>query len=116
MGESPTETRRGSAVIAVGDVLTLHDADTGASGKNVTRPCMVIAVSAAIVVVAPRSVSVNGPVPTPASASPGFSKPGSFSRWRCRVGRRAADAAANHGQLAEPYRAQVLALFVRRST
>jgi hypothetical protein len=115
MGGSATEAQRGSAVIAVGDVLTLHDADTGASGKNVTRPCMVLAISAAIVVVAPRSVSINGTVPTPASASPGFNKPGSFSRWRCPVGRPAADAATNHGQLAEPYRAQVLALFARRS-
>jgi hypothetical protein len=101
-------------VIAVGDVLTLHDADTGASDKNVTRPCMVIAVASTIVVVAPRSVSVSGPVPTPISASPGFSKPGSFSRWRRPVGRAAAEAAPNHGQLAEPYRGQVLALFSRK--
>jgi hypothetical protein len=40
-------------MIAVGDVLTLHDADTGGSQKNVVRPCVVIAVGATIVVVAP---------------------------------------------------------------
>jgi hypothetical protein len=103
-------------VIAVGDVLTLHDADTGASTKNVLRPCLVIAIGPTIVVVAPRSVSVNGKVPTPATASPGFDKPGSFSRWRCRVGRPVAEAALNHGQIAEPYRSQILALSVRSST
>jgi hypothetical protein len=102
-------------MIAVGDVLTLHDADTGASGKNRTRPCMVVAIGATVVIVAPRSVSVAGPVPTPISASPGFTKSGSFSRWRCRVGRVAADGAVNHGQLAEPYRSQVLVMSVRSS-
>jgi hypothetical protein len=101
-------------VIEVGDVLTLHDADTGASSKSVERPCMVLAISSAIVVVAPRSVSVRGSVPTPASASCGFNKPGSFSGWRCRVGRVAAEAAPNHGQLAEPYRAEIIALSARR--
>ena len=103
-------------MIAVGDVLTLHDADTGASVKNVWRPCLVIAIGSTIVVVAPRSVSVSGKVPTPATASPGFDKPGSFSRWRCPVGRPAAEAATNHGQMAEPYRSQVLALSPRSST
>jgi hypothetical protein len=102
-------------MIAVGDVLTLHDADTGASGKNVTRPCVVVAIGATVVIVAPRSVSVAGAVPTPIAASPAFTKAGSFSRWRCRVGRVAAEAAVNHGQLAEPYRSQVLAMSARRS-
>lgn len=102
-------------MIEVGDVLTLHDADTGASSKNVVRPCMVVAISSAIVVVAPRSVSVYGTIPTPASASPGFNKPGSFSVWRCRVGRVAAEAAPHHGQLAEPYRAEIIALSARKS-
>ena len=101
-------------MIAVGDVLMLHDADTGASTKDDVRPCMVVAQSATIVVVAPRSVSVKGRVPTPASASAGFSKPGSFSRWRCRIGRAAADRARNYGQLDEPYRTQVLKLHARR--
>jgi hypothetical protein len=102
-------------VLAVGDVLSLHDADTGASTKNVVRPCMVVAVSATIVVVAPRSASVAGPVRTPTSASPAFTRPGSFSRWRCRVARTIADAATNHGQLAEPYRSQLLALTRRKA-
>jgi hypothetical protein len=103
-------------VIAVGDVLTLYDADTGASTKNVLRPCLVIAIGPTIVVVAPRSVSVSGKIPTPTAASSGFDKAGSFSRWRCRVGRPAAEAATNHGQMAEPYRSQVLALSARSST
>jgi hypothetical protein len=102
-------------VIAVGDVLTLNDADTGASNKNVERPCMVLAIGSAVVVVAPRSVSVRGSVPTPETGSAGFNKPGSFSRWRCRVGRSAAEAAPNHGHLAEPYRGQVIALSARRA-
>jgi len=100
-------------MIAVGDVLTLHDADTGASPKNVVRPCVVVAVGATIVVVAPRSVSVTGPVATPVAASRGFTAEGSFSRWRCRVSRSAAEAGINHGQLAEPYRTLVLALHAR---
>jgi hypothetical protein len=103
-----------SAVIAVGDVLMLHDADTGASDKDVVRPCMVVTQSATIVIVAPRSVSVTGLVPTPEDASPAFNKPGSFSRWRRPVGRAAADQATNHGQLEEPYRTQVLKLHARR--
>jgi hypothetical protein len=103
-------------VIEVGDVLTLHDADTGASPKNVMRPCMVIAIGSAVVAVAPRSVSVKGAVPTPTSASVAFTKDGSFSRWRIRVSLPTAVAAPNHGQLAEPYRSEVLALFVRKAS
>lgn len=101
--------------IAVGDVLMLQDADTGASAKRVTRPCVVLALSPAIVVVVPRSASHKGLVPTPETASPGFNKPGSFSRWRVRVARQIAEGAINHGQLAEPYLAEVLALQRRRS-
>ncbi len=101
-------------MIEVGDVLALHDADTGASNKNVVRPCVVVAIASSVVVVAPRSVSVSGSVPTPATASDGFNKEGSFSRWRCRVGRVAAETAPNHGQLTEPYRGEVLALSRRR--
>lgn len=102
------------AVIEVGDVLVLHDADTGASPKNEVRPCMVVAIASAVVAVAPRSASVKGSVETPVGASTAFTKPGSFSGWRCRVGLAAALAADNHGQLAEPYRNEVLALSRRR--
>lgn len=112
-GSAPRPRPR-DRVIAVGDVLTLHDVDTGASAKSVVRPCVVLAVGSTIVVAAPRSVSISGKVWTPASASPGFDRAGSFSRWRCRVGRPAAEAALNHGPLAEPYRSQVLSLFTRR--
>jgi len=101
--------------IAVGDVLMLQDADTGASAKRVMRPCVVLALSPAIVVVAPRSAFYNNLLPTTETASPGFNKPGSFSRWRVRVARQIAEGAINHGQLAEPYLAEVLALQRRRS-
>lgn len=99
-------------MIAVGDVLMLHDADTGASDKDVVRPCMVVTQSATIVVVAPRSVSVTRSVPTPADASPAFNKPGSFSRWRRPVGRAAADDAVfsreDADRLAAEYRASAV--------
>lgn len=101
-------------MIAVGDVLLLHDADTGASNKNVMRPCVVVAIASSVVVVAPRSASVKGPVETPVGASTAFTKPGSFSGWRCRVGLAAALAADNHRQLTEPYRGEVLVLSRRR--
>jgi hypothetical protein len=97
-------------VIAIGDVLMLHDADTGASMKDVHRPCLVLAITSTIVVVAPRSASVYGPVPTPREASTAFNKGGSFSGWRRPVSRSVAEAAENHGQLTEPYLQEALAL------
>jgi hypothetical protein len=101
-------------VTAVGDVLVLHDADTGASKKNVWRPCMVLAVTSTVVIVAPRSGSVSGSIETPTGASTAFTKAGYFSRWRCRVSTPVAETAANHGPLAEPYLGEVLALNARR--
>lgn len=88
----------------------LHDSDTGASKKNVWRPCMVLAITSTVAIVAPRSVSVSGSVMTPAEASGAFNKDGHFSRWRRPVSRPVADAADNHGQLAEPYLREILAL------
>ena len=75
---------------------------------------MVVALSPAIVLVAPRSASVKGKVPTPIGSATGLDKEGSFSGWRCRVSIAAAEAAENRGQLAEPYRAEVLALHARK--
>jgi hypothetical protein len=95
-------------LIAVGDVLMLLDHHTGASTKAVRRPCMVVAISPAIVLVAPRSASVAGKVRTPVGAA-GLDKEGSFSGWRCRVSRSTAEAAENRGQLEEPYKSEVLA-------
>jgi hypothetical protein len=95
-------------VIAVGDVLMLHDSDTGASKKDFWRPCMVLAITSTVAIVAPRSASV--PVMTPAGASSAFNKDGHFSRWRRPVSRPVAEAAENHGRLAEPYLREVLAL------
>jgi hypothetical protein len=97
-------------VIAVGDVLMLHDSDTGASKKDVWRPCMVLAITSTLAIVAPRSASVPRSVMTPAEASRAFNKDGHFSRWRQRVSRPAAEAAENYGQLAEPYLREVLSL------
>ncbi|MDX6589545.1 MAG: hypothetical protein QOI84_819 [Solirubrobacterales bacterium] len=99
----------GGAAIHVGDVLMLHDLDTGASNKPVVRPCMVVAMTAAIVIVAPRTASGSGEVPTPAGAAKGLNKEGRFGSWRCRVPRRVAETAQNNGQLSEPYRSEVLA-------
>jgi hypothetical protein len=97
-------------VIAVGDVLMLHDSDTGASRKDVWRPCMVVAVTSTVAIVAPRSASVAGSVLTPREASSAFNKDGHFSRWRRPVTLPVAEAAENHGQLAEPYLQDVLTL------
>jgi hypothetical protein len=97
-------------VIAVGDVLMLHDSDTGASKKDVWRPCMVLAITSTVAIVAPRSASVPGSVTTPPEASSAFNKDGHFSRWRRPVSRPVAEAADNHGQLAEPYLRAVLSL------
>ena len=91
-------------------MLILHDSDTGASAKNAMRPCLIVAISSGMVIVAPRTASGKGKVATPASASGGFTKEGSFSRWRRPVSRKIAEAAQNHGQLAEPYLGEVQAL------
>jgi hypothetical protein len=101
-------------VIAVGDVLVLNDADTGASKKNVWRPCMVLAVTSTVIIVAPRSGSVPGSIETPTGASTAFTKVGYFSRWRCPVSPPAAETAENHGPLVEPYLGEVLALNARK--
>ncbi|HXV06311.1 MAG TPA: hypothetical protein VFP23_10450 [Solirubrobacterales bacterium] len=100
----------GSTTIKVGDVLMLDDRDTGASKKSVVRPCMVIAMSTAIAIVAPRTTSGSGEVSTPIGAAKGLNREGRFGSWRCRVPRAIAEAAQNNGQLGEPYRSEVLAL------
>lgn len=84
----------------------LHDSDTGASKKDVWRPCMVLAITSTVAIVAPRSTSVPGSVITPPEASSAFDKEGHFSRWR----RPVAETAENHGELAEPYLREVLSL------
>lgn len=108
-GERDDENK-GSTTIKVGDVLMLDDRDTGASKKPVVRPCMVIAMSAAIVIVAPRTSSGSGEVSTPIGSAKGLNKEGRFGSWRCRVPRAIAEAAQNNGQLSEPFRSEVLAV------
>lgn len=88
----------------------LHDSDTGASKKDVWRPCMVLAITSTVAIVAPRSTSVPGSVMTPPEASSAFDKEGHFSRWRRPVSRPVAETAENHGELAEPYLREALSL------
>jgi hypothetical protein len=71
---------------------------------------MVVAVTSTVAIVAPRSASVAGSVLTPREASSAFNKDGHFSRWRRPVTLPVAEAAENHGQLAEPYLQDVLTL------
>lgn len=108
-GDGDGGTQSGSA-IKIGDVLMLDDRDTGASQKQVVRPCMVVAMSAAIVIVAPRTTSGSGEVHTPSGSAKGLNKEGRFGSWRCRVPRPAAESAQNNGQLDEPFRSEVLAV------
>lgn len=110
MSSEGDDENAGSTTIEVGDVLMLDDRDTGASRKPVFRPCMVVAMSAAIVIVAPRTTSGSGEVPTPIGAAKGLNREGRFGSWRCRVSRAVAEAAENNGQLSEPYRSEVLAV------
>lgn len=110
-GDNEGGTQRRSP-IRVGDVLMLDDRDTGASRKSVIRPCMVVSMTAAIVIVAPRTTSGSGEVLTPSGAARGLNKEGRFGSWRCRVPRSAAESAQNNGQLAEPYKSEVLAIQV----
>jgi hypothetical protein len=104
-----------SALAQVGDIVYLHDHQTHASNKSRMRWCMVVARSGSQARVAPRSASVRGPVFTPAGCMPEWDKDGWFSRWSLPVSTVAVDAARNIGQLREPERSAVLALFRRRS-
>ncbi len=99
---------------AIGDILHLHDHDTKVSNKNKLRWCMVIGITGSMVQVAPRSTTSRGPVFCPAEAMAEFDRDGRFKRWRRPVPLAVANAATNIGQLREPERTQVLALFARR--
>lgn len=101
---------------AIGDILYLHDHDTKASQKDRLRWCMVVAIAGSMLRVAPRSTTVPGKVFCPAEAMVEFTKDGWFSRWTLRVPASVAASARNIGQLREPERSQVLALFARRAT
>jgi hypothetical protein len=103
-----------SAMAAIGDILYLHDHDTKVSQKDRLRWCMVIGASGSMVQVTPRSTTSRGPVFCPAEAMGEFDKDGWFKRWRRPVPVAVANAATNIGQLREPERSQVLALFARR--
>jgi hypothetical protein len=101
-------------MVQIGDIVYLHDYDTKASSKNVLRWCMVVAVAGSTVRVAPRSASRGGKVFTAQSLLAEFSEDGWFSRWALSVPRSVVERARNAGQLPEPERSQILALFGRR--
>ena len=100
-------------MISIGDMLYLHDHDTKVSNKNVMRWCMVIAIAGSTVRVTPRSTTVRGKVFTSASLMPEFTADGWFKRYSRSVPLSLATRASNIGQLPEPERSQVLALFSR---
>jgi hypothetical protein len=101
------------AMTSVGDVIYLHDSLLG-SRKDVMRWCMVVATSASVTRVAPRSASHSGVVFTRAGLMPEFTKDGWFSRWTVPVNSTEADDARNIGQLPEPARSGVLAAVARK--
>jgi hypothetical protein len=100
----------------IGDIVYLHDHQTHASGKNRMRWCMVVAINGSQTRVAPRSSTVRGQVFTAAAEMVEFDKDGWFSRWSLPVSVNVVDSARNIGQLPEPARSAVLALFVRRGS
>lgn len=57
---------------------------------------------------------MHGVVFTPAGCLPELDKDGWFSRWSLPVSTALVDGARNIGQLPEPARSDVLALFSRR--
>ena len=99
---------------SVGDVIYLHDSLLG-SRKDVMRWCMVVATSASVTRVAPRSASHSGVDLHPAGLMPEFTKDGWFSRWTVPVNSTEADDARNIGQLPEPARSGVLAAVARQT-
>jgi hypothetical protein len=116
---SPTSTPAIGVVVneltvpLIGDMVYLHDSVTKASSKNRMRWCMVIAINGSQTRVAPRSASVPGPVHTAAGLLREFTMEGWFSRWTLPVATVDVGGARNIGQLPEPARSQVLALFKR---
>lgn len=103
-------------MVQIGDIVYLHDHDTKASPKAVMRWCIVIALAGSTARVAPRSASRAGKVFTPRGLLPEFTEDGWFSRWALPVARHVAEGARNAGQLPQPERSAVLALFARRRT
>ena len=103
-----------ATMVQIGDIVYLHDHDTAASPKAVMRWCMVIALAGSTARVAPRSASRTGKVFTPRGLLSEFTEDGWFSRWALPVARHVVEDARNAGQLLEPERSAVLALFVRR--
>lgn len=98
----------------IGDIVYLHDHDTNASGKNVMRWCMIVAVNGSRTRVAPRSSTVRGPIFTPAGLLAEFDLDGWFSRWTVPVATAVVEEARNIGQLPEPARSEVLRITARR--
>jgi hypothetical protein len=101
-------TAFGTAKVAVGHVLHLHDRDTGFSKKDVYRWCVVTAIVGRNVRVAGRSTTRTDGVPVPATAMEEFDKDGWVLRPPLRVSLAIAEAARDVGPLPDHYLQQVL--------
>ncbi|MGI8411618.1 MAG: hypothetical protein ACR2LV_02840 [Solirubrobacteraceae bacterium] len=95
-------------MIAVGDVLYLHDSVTGFSAKDCMRWCVVTAVIGRHVRVAGRSTTRTDGVSVPRSAMADFTADGWVLRPPIRVAASDAGAARNIGPLPRHYLEQVL--------
>jgi hypothetical protein len=93
---------------SVGDVLYLHDHDTGISRKDVYRWCIVTAVVGQHVRVAGRSTTREDGVPVPAEAMDEFDADGWVPRPPVRISLALASSARNIGQLDAHYVQQIL--------
>jgi hypothetical protein len=78
-------TASGTAKVAIGHVLHLHDRDTGFSKKDVYRWCVVTAIVGRNVRVAGRSTTRTDGVPVPATAIEEFDKDGWVLRPPLRI-------------------------------
>lgn len=94
--------------IAVGDVLYLHDKDTGFSNKDKWRWCIVTAVTGTHVRVAGRSASRTDGYPLPKEAVAEFDKDGHVPGPPQRVPLAVAMKARRVGPLPSPYLEQLL--------
>ncbi len=102
------ERSRGGGLIAVGDVLYLHDGVTGFSRKDCMRWCIVTAVIGRHVRIAGRSTTRTDGVPVHQTAMPEFTADGWVLRPPVRISLADAEEARNIGPLPQEYLEQVL--------
>lgn len=99
----------------IGDVVMLHDSDTGFSQKPVVRPYAVVAIAGSSVTVVPRTASGSSGIKSPAGDPKGLSKHGRFVRVPIPVSRWLVDEAQNLGPLSEGLKSDVIAMLERKS-